>query len=206
MSSCRTTLGGNAGKSLLRCSLIVLVAGPALLAGSRGAGAEVRLSIRFPAPTRVVFSPDGKLLALQRYDQVQVWDIQSRKRLWADAGVGDSKANSKVDISVPVEFSPDGALLAIPEGWNKKVMAERRSTELKNTPLNPLTPPDPAVLNRIMLPTLGIQLRDATTGSFRQKFGAVPGMGWTCTLSGLHFAPDGKSILIMHVGPRPGKR
>ena len=42
MSSCRTTLGGNAGKSLLRCSLIVLVAGPALLAGSRGAGAEVR--------------------------------------------------------------------------------------------------------------------------------------------------------------------
>jgi len=120
MSSCRTTLGGNVGKSLLRCSLIVLVAGPAILAGSRGAGAEVRLSIRFPAPTRVVFSPDGKLLALQRYDQVQVWDIQSRKRLWADAGVGDSKAESKVDFSVPVEFSPDGALLAIPEAGTRR--------------------------------------------------------------------------------------
>jgi len=26
-----------------------------------------------------------------------------------------------------------------------------------------------------------------------------------CTLSGLHFAPDGKSILIMHVAAETGK-
>jgi WD40 repeat protein len=56
----------------------------------------------------VVFSPDSKLLAAGKYDKVQLWDVASAQQL----------AEIPVEFSVSnVSFSPDGAILAVSNGW-----------------------------------------------------------------------------------------
>ena len=116
MSTLIITLAGNVQKHLVQWLLLVLVTWPTLMAGRDGSGAEVWTTIRFPGPARVIFSPDSKLLALQCNDRVEVWDIQSRKRLWAEKGSADPIADFTAWPTLPARFSPDGSLLAIPDG------------------------------------------------------------------------------------------
>jgi WD40 repeat protein len=193
-------------KTLLQWSLLVLAAGPWLLAARKAAGAEVRLSIHFPGSARVVFSPDSKLLALQCSDRVEVYDVPSRKRLWADPGVRDPQAEMTASLSLPVQFSPDGALLAVPEVWSEQAMMARRVADSVELARNPAAVQrNPALLMQAANPTVGVQLRDAKTGTFRRKVGAISFHGWQWTDCRLLFAPDGKSFLTMHVALDSGQ-
>jgi DNA-binding beta-propeller fold protein YncE len=198
MSTLRATAAGNVRKNLVPWLLLALVTGPALAAGRDGSAAEVWATIRFPGPARVVFSPDSKLIALQRNDRVEVWDITSRKRLWAEAGAGDPMANFAAGVSLPIQFSPDGTLLAIAEGFNPTAVYQRAADDVKNLR-------DPAAIMQAMNPTAGIQLRGARTGTMKGRVGAEPVPDFNRLDCAILFAPDGKTILLAHFVQEAGQ-
>jgi WD40 repeat protein len=71
-------------------------------------------------------SPDGKLLALASYEEVQIWDAVSRSQLLRLAGSHDSQA---------VAFSPDGSMLAGATGGALKVWEVATGNELRTIPV-----------------------------------------------------------------------
>lgn len=166
----------------------VLVIGAGLFACPRVMAAELCLTIPFPSPARVVFSPDSKLVALQRNTRVEVWDLASRKRLWSDAGTADPRAEFSLIFSVPIQFSPDSSLLAIAEG---------RAPGLA-------LPPATAEQH----PEARVQLRSAKTGELDARVGACPVYDAAFLYSATRlilFARDGKTIFIGHFERSSGK-
>jgi WD40 repeat protein/tRNA A-37 threonylcarbamoyl transferase component Bud32 len=137
----------------------------------------------------IVFSPDGKLVAVSGVPAGRVWDVARKKELWVmPHPIGIKK----------VAFSPDGKLLAalglIDVGWRQSVkvweVATQKPLWFSRQPAFGLAfSPDS---KRLATVGLGTHIRDAATGKDRLLL-----HGGSSIVGQAVFSPDGHRLLTV---------
>ncbi len=122
----------------------------------------------FPLVESMMFSPDGKTLAIgnmglktpgfKTYGEVDLWDVSSMKKI--------RSLKEKMDGVHSLVFSPDGKTLAVGTAQGSAHGSWRR-------------------------PKGGVQLFDVNTGALRFRLNPAEPISW---VEGLAFSPDGKTL------------